>query len=454
MKILIVTHTFFPKYIGGTETCVLELAKQFISQKHKVLILTTDPLSQNTYKKIKSKYDSIDIITIQKDVRKYSDFSQTYYDTNTHSRFESIIRNYKPNVIHYHHLMHFSLGFTKIVKKYHIPQVLTLHDFWFQCITHQRITTQNKLCKTFNCQKCSYCLSDILNSGPIVNTSVDLKTFLNHPNKVIYLSNIFKKTTSRLIGKLKYFSVQNSYINLIKERNKTIKKALKDVDIVILPTHFLAKQYKEWGITGKKIIISSDGINTNQFKKFIKKKSDKIRFVYIGSIIYNKGLDILLKAWSKLQKGDFNLKIYGNLKTDIKYSTYIKKLSKNLENIEFCGTFPPDHISKIYAQTDVIIVPSRWFENAPLVLRNSRLLKIPAIAANLGSMPELIQDNQNGFLYTNGDSTDLARKINKIITNPDLINQLNKNLTEQKSIPSHAIELTTLFSSLIKKNSR
>ena len=127
MKILLVVHTFLPKYIGGTEVCVFELAKEFIRKGHKVVVFCADPLSNKREGMINShKYQGIDVITVNKNIKTYLSFSDTYSDNKVIPPFSKIIESFKPDVIHYHHLMHLSVEMVSIGKKYKIPQVYTL----------------------------------------------------------------------------------------------------------------------------------------------------------------------------------------------------------------------------------------------------------------------------------------------------------------------------------------
>ncbi len=455
MKILLVVHTFLPKYLGGTEICTYELAKKYISLGHKVVIFCTDPLSHNTQLSvIESYYQGIKIYTVPKNINGYKKFSNTYSEKKVLKPFKSLLKNFKPDIIHYHHLMHLSVDLVELAKISRIPQILTLHDFWFQCLTHQRITTRGDLCTNFTIEKCSQCLSDILNSGPIENTTFSIKNFLKNENKLNYIANTFKKIYHRNSGKLSYISYKDKYVQMVVSRNDSMKTLFSNLDLLIYPTKFLFDQFANWHINQKKNILSADGINTDIFSNFKRVPSETIRFGYIGSIIPTKGLDMILKAWPKLISGQYNLKIYGNLDTDKKYSGDILNLAKNLTNIKFYGTFSPEKISEIYAEIDVLIVPSRWFENAPLVLRNALHTKTPVIAVNLGSIPELVTRNKNGLLYENEDLDGLIQQMDYFITHPDKISKMINNFPVQKSINENVSELLGYYKQLIKNDTK
>ena len=455
MKILLVVHTFLPKYLGGTEVCTYELAKQYTKLGHEVIVFCTDPLSnEDKLRMVTSHYQGIKIYTILKDITKYKEFSETYYDIKVIKPFKKIVKNFKPDIIHYHHLMHLSTEIVDYAKKNKIPQIVTLHDFFFQCITHQRITTTGNLCKNPSINRCSHCLSDLLNAGPIINTTFNFKTFISSKRKQEYLTTVFKKIYHRINGKMLYNLNSTKYKKMVINRNNIFKKTLTEMDLVIFPTKFLSNEFIKWHSSLNNTLLSYDGINTNAFKKFKRKSSKILRFGYIGSIIPTKGLDMILKAWPKLIKGNYNLKIYGNLETDKKYANTILQLSKKLKNIKFCGTFPPDKISEIYSNIDILLVPSRWFENAPLVVRNALHTKTPVIAVNIGSNPELIKNYKNGLLYENEDLNGLIKQMNYCITNKKKIFTTCNNYLPQKSIEDNAGELINIYDKLIHNGTK
>jgi glycosyltransferase involved in cell wall biosynthesis len=121
------------------------------------------------------------------------------------------------------------------------------------------------------------------------------------------------------------------------------------------------------------------------------------------------------------------------------YSRQLKSLVKN-KNIKFKGTFDKNKVADIYKKIDVLVVPSVWFENAPLVIRNAILSKIPMITSDLPGMNFLVKDNVNGFNFKPGDSNDLKRKMLKFVSNPLLIEKFSKKMPQIKTIKENAIE--------------
>lgn len=93
----------------------------------------------------------------------------------------------------------------------------------------------------------------------------------------------------------------------------------------------------------------------------------------------------------------------------------------------------------------MLIFPSIWYENCPLVIHEAFLAGIPVIASRLGSIPEFIHDGKNGLLFNPGDSADLAEKLKTIITNPGLIERLANGIKRVKTISEDASDMEDLY---------
>lgn len=445
MKILLVTHTFLPHYVGGTEVYTYQLANEF-SKTHAVSIFSSDPLSHtNNYKIIETLYKNLNVFYLKKNISRYRTFETNYNDEKVIRPFKHLIKTLKPDIIHYQHLMHLSVNLIKIGKSFGIPSVLTLNDFWFQTMLFNRITSQNKLILHYSDEEATKDLANLFRLQFYISTR---QRRFKHLNFLKYCFRFLKKIYNKLLFNITFEANKDIYFEMVRQRSNLMRKNLALADMVIFPTLFLFQEFCQWGIKVKKSIISSHGVNVGLFNNFKRSKSNHLRFGFIGSIIPAKGLDVLLKAWIKVAKPSVQLNIYGDLKTDKKYAKKIMDLSKKVTRVFFKGPFPSNKIADVFSEIDVLIIPSRWFENAPLVLRNALLSKTPVIATNLGSLPELIKEKNSGLLFENEDTDDLSDKINFIINNPKVLESFK--FPKQKTIEENAQELTDIYTQLIK----
>ena len=77
-----------------------------------------------------------------------------------------------------------------------------------------------------------------------------------------------------------------------------------------------------------------------------------------------------------------------------------------------------------------VVVPSIWYENCPYSVLETLAVGKPIIGANIGGIPELINNNENGFTYKYDDTSDLADKMRKLFENEKVVNDFSKKSKE------------------------
>ena len=115
------------------------------------------------------------------------------------------------------------------------------------------------------------------------------------------------------------------------------------------------------------------------------------------------------------------------------------------------GEFNYLEIAKIFSEIDILVVPSIWYENSPLVIQESFISKTPVIASRIGGITESIIDGENGLLFNPGDANDLQEKIQYLIDNPEIIEKFKENIPKVKSIEDNASEIEDIYNKLIAK---
>jgi len=139
-------------------------------------------------------------------------------------------------------------------------------------------------------------------------------------------------------------------------------------------------------------------------------------FLFYGRLSEEKGLRTLLKAFKTLAN-DYELLIAGDglLKEEM-----LKEIEEHQLNIKYLGFKHGSELEGIIENSSFVIVPSEWYENNPLTIIEAYSFGKPVIGANIGGIPELIQNNTTGFLFESRDVTELRDKIelaNKISDN-------------------------------------
>lgn len=128
-----------------------------------------------------------------------------------------------------------------------------------------------------------------------------------------------------------------------------------------------------------------------------------INFIYVGRLDYAKGFDILLKAVAGLNNYDFHLTVIGSaVHSDLRITSR--------PDLSYTGWLPPEEIQRYYQHADFLVMPSRW-EAFGLTAVEAYSYKLPVLASNCCSLPEIINDGVTGILFEKDSPEDLAEKI-------------------------------------------
>ena len=95
---------------------------------------------------------------------------------------------------------------------------------------------------------------------------------------------------------------------------------------------------------------------------------------------------------------------------------------------------------------DVLVVPSRWYENAPGVIFEAFAAGMPVIATDLGGMSEFVKPGKNGLLFALDDAEDLAGRLRALIEERGLLERLRAGIKPVKGVGEYAGELIELYS--------
>jgi glycosyltransferase involved in cell wall biosynthesis len=138
--------------------------------------------------------------------------------------------------------------------------------------------------------------------------------------------------------------------------------------------------------------------------------------LFVGRLSEEKGLDMLLTAWEKLNTKR-KLKIVGDGPLAYKLK---EALSKN-SSIEWLGWRNKQEIYNLMSHATVLVFPSIWYEGFPLVLAEAFATGLPVIASRLGAMAELVTDGKTGRLYAPLQANELTDAIEWAFTHPSAL---------------------------------
>jgi glycosyltransferase involved in cell wall biosynthesis len=193
-------------------------------------------------------------------------------------------------------------------------------------------------------------------------------------------------------------------------RAHLLEKAVGSIDRFIAPTAFVRDLFAEANlIAADRIIRIPHGIDITDVRPRIPDPPEgPLRVAYLGGISWQKGVHVLIDAVAQLEPADVSLQVYGDLTTFPEYGGQLTELAGGRPNITFAGRLSRDEVWGALARTDVLVVPSLWYETAALVIQEAFAAGVPVITSSLGALVERVRHGVDGLLTPPGDSSALA----------------------------------------------
>jgi len=179
-------------------------------------------------------------------------------------------------------------------------------------------------------------------------------------------------------------------------------------------------------------------------------------FVYMGRVSYEKSIEQVIKAFSIVSKKmpDAKLLIIG----DGPEKVPLKKMAKNLglqEKIIFTGFLYEDKLAKTLGVNDIFITASKS-ENMPISILEAMASGLPIIGVRALGIPEIVRDNENGYLVAPDKPGEMAEKMIELMQNNDLLNKFSlesRELSNQYSRDRIAQRHEKIYKDLIESRS-
>ena len=445
MKIAYVVHQFFPRHITGTETYTFELAKSMQERGYEVSVLCYE---HSTFKGVPRKgvlhdeYNGLPVTRFCYDSRKWKEPAlYEYYNPEFGEMSLDFFGKEKPDVVHFTHNSLLSTSLIDSAEQLGLPIMLTLTDFWYICPSMQLIRGDGKPCKgpddDLPCIDCYYLASGSDITAPL------RRLFPERLRKKAedIREAIRKKIILTLAGK-------DRFTKAVLDRPDFLKEKMSHFDVVIAPTIFLRDTFVKAGYDEDRFRVINFGINLGLLAGIEKKKAPRLRVGFVGTLREHKGPHLLLEALRKLERDDIEVAIYGSEKQFPEYAARLRALAGDDRRVRFCGTFPREDIGRVLANMDVLVMPSMWHENSPLMLLYALASRTPVITSDSGGLSEFIEDGVNGLLFEKGSVSALAARVERLASDRDFARRLSEAPVSVKSIKEHSDEIESIYKEL------
>lgn len=368
MRILMVQTFYY--YRGGDSTYMLSLSKLLEEKGHEVV-----PFAMEHPMNVSSPYarffvshiDFPELLRGRSPLGAWKVVSRSIYSGEARAKIAALADEVKPDIAHFHNIhAHLTASIIAPLRARRVPIVWTLHDYRLICPNTSFLS---------NGEICDRCL----------------------PNRF----------HEAILQRCKKGSLAASFVAMLTTWYDRLARVPTRVDRFITPSDFLREKLVQGGFDPAKITTVPNFVDLSAYRGL----PEKDYFLYIGRLSEEKGLDILIRAVSALDGG--RLLIVGTGPEE----EALRRLARELGTgrVEFAGYKSGDELAALLAESQFVVLPSRWYENLPFAVMEAFAASKPVVASRIGGIPEMIEDGVDGLLVPMGDEAALAASLRRML---------------------------------------
>jgi glycosyltransferase involved in cell wall biosynthesis len=286
-------------------------------------------------------------------------------------KLERVLDKAPPDVCHAHNIYHhISPSILSLLKRREVPTVLTLHDLKIACPEYHMLAPDGI------CERCR--------SGRLHNV----------------LTNRCIKGSAALSAVVMLEAIVHRWIGSYS----------RCVDRFIVPSRFYLEKFCEWGMPRSVFRHVPNFVSVDRYRPQFMPGRD---FVYFGRVSREKGLATLVHAVAAVR---CRLLVAGGGPELEEMRALAARLAAD---VVFLGFREREELHEIVRSARAVIVPSEWYENAPMSVLEAYALGKPVIGARIGGIPELMRENECGVSFESADRTSLAAALREMIGRSD-----------------------------------
>ena len=283
------------------------------------------------------------------------------YSREAARRIREVLAEAHPDVAHAHNIYHhLSPSVLVELRRRNIPVVLTLHDLKLVCPAY-KMHNRGAVCE--QCR--GGALRNVVKNRCIKNSAA-MSALVWLESTLHQMLGLYRETVTRFV----------------------------------VPSRFFLAKFTEWGVDTRSFVHIPNSIDVNAFAPADGDSGES--FVYIGRLVPEKGVETLIRAAAHAK---VRLRIVGTGSEETALRTLAAELGGD---VEFTGYLTGAPLRAAIASARAVVIPSEWYENAPISVMEASAMGRPVIGADIGGIPELIRPGETGFVFDSGSVESLA----------------------------------------------
>jgi len=303
--------------------------------------------------------------------QKVAKAAKVVYSFEAQRKLRALLASFRPDVAHLHNIYHhLSPSILPVLRKAGVPTVMTAHDLKIACpsnkmFNHQGICEQCKGGRYHNVVV-NRCVQDSVAASAIVAAEA-----------VVH-------------------GVLGTYA--------------RNVDRIVVPSHFFLEKFVEWGWPRDAFTYVPNWLDAATIEPRFDAGD---YFLFLGRLVRGKGVETLVRA-ANASGARVAIAGDGPLMDGLR-----TMLDGGPGNVRLLGFQQGEALAGLIAGARAIVVPSEFYENAPLSVLESYAAGKPVIGSRIGGIPELVDEERTGWLFEAGDADALTALLRRVQSMPD-----------------------------------
>lgn len=423
MRVLLAAHHFPPHYTGGAEWRTYRTARALQERGHTVRVVCVERIDhgdQPGLTWVDEDFQGVPVRRLFYNLRLAPNPTRWEYDNvwiGEHLR--AVCQKWQPDVLHLISGYLLSGSALLAAQAQGVPAVVTLTDFWFLCRRINLLRSDGRLSALpVRAAQCAQCWGE-------------------ERRRYRWLGQLFPSLARW------WWSRQSEVIRAVEARQTFLRQALHTARLVICPSEFLRSMFIATGAPSERLVFSRQGHDFSRvpLEALVKTESRELRLGCLGQVAPHKGLHVLFEALRRLPAAPVSVWAYGDATAFPRYTQRLQQWTARDARLHLAGVYERRDLSRVLREIDVLVIPSLWYENSPNSILEAFAHRTPVIASRLGGMAELVTDGESGLHFEPGDPETLARQIQRLVAEPDLLPRLRQGIP---AVPTLAQEMDAL----------
>jgi len=455
VRVLQVIHDYLPHHAAGSEIYTSHLCRALRAAGHDVAVFTCEEnRALPQWSLTERRHDGVPVFEAIYN-RIYHDLSEQWDDPKMGPLLDGVLARFQPDLVHVQGLQ-FVGGVSALaaLAARRVPVVMTLHEYWWLCPrAGLMFDVAGRACERATPTDCARCVDvypidrrrwgDGRHGGAPAPAAPGERDGADAEDKP-------PSGTHAALGTRRWFA------RALEGRERELRAAREHVQRFIAPSRFLLERFVAAGFPRERMVHADYGFppappraatsRADGAREPARRFADApLRVGYVGTLSDYKGVEVFARAVERAAGPRETLRatVWGHLDWFPDVAARLRAIAERCRALRLAGPFAPARRDAIFAELDLLVVPSLWWENSPLTIHEAWQRGVPVLASDRGGMAELV-GRGGGATFPPGDDAALAALLGRALREPGFLAQLAAGIPPVRPIEEDVALLEAL----------